>query len=461
MTAPHVNLIAAANSLRPRVLGGVHTPETSAFDDARSGFQRRATHRPDVVIVAAGEPDVRAGVELASTFDSTIAVQATGHGLGTPLTGGVLVTTGRLNGVRVRPDTRTATLQAGATWQDVIDAAAPHGLAPLSGSLPSVGAVSYTLGGGLSLAARQYGYAADHVRGLDLVTPDGRSVHVSPDHESDLFWAVRGGGGNFGIVTEMEIDLFPISRIYGGSLYFDVAQVPHVLAGWREWTATLPDGMTSGVTMMPMPDLPALPEVLRGRHVAQVQAVWLGSPQDGEDLVRPLRGLGPVVIDTLRELPFSASGSVFDEPTEPHAYASENLLVSELDTDALDALPGRSGTSAPALTVISLRHLGGGLARTPEVPNAVGHRAATHSLTVLNLVDPSVEEATHTLRTELTEPFRRHHLGRGLNFSYGFLTPDQVREGYSADDYQRLTHVKARTDPHERLRANHPIPAAG
>lgn len=461
MTTSHANLVSAAEASRSRVLGHVHTPDSRDFDDARSGYQRRATHRPDVVIAAANEADIRAGVELASTFESTIAVQATGHGLGTPVTEGILISTGTMNGVRVRPDARTATLQAGATWQDVIDAAAPHGLAPLSGSLPSVGAVSYTLGGGIGLAARRYGYAADHVRRLHLVTPAGRSVQVSPEHESDLFWAVRGGGGNFGIVTDMEIDLFPISRIYGGSLYFDVAQVPHVLTGWREWTNALPDEMTSGVTMLPMPDLPAFPEPLRGRHVAQIQLVWLGSPQDGENLIRPLRGLGPLAMDTLRELPFAESGSVFDEPADPHSYASENLLLSELDTDALDTLPHRSGPTSPALTIVSLRHLGGGLSRTPKVSNAVGHRSATHSLTVLNLVNPDVEEEAHAVRAELTAPFRTHRLGRGLNFSFGFLTPDQVREGYSDDDFQRLTHIRTQTDPNERLRPNHQIPAVG
>ncbi|MFC7585113.1 hypothetical protein ACFQYP_16255 [Nonomuraea antimicrobica] len=142
----------------------------------------------------------------------------------------------------------------------MIEAVAPYGLAPLSGSFPGVGAVSYTLGGGVGLLARRYGFAADHVRRLDLVTPDARRHEVTAGSDPDLFWALRGGGGNFGVVTGMEIDLFPVARIYGGSLFFDLEQAPDLLDAWRRWTATVPEEMTSAVTALPYPDLPFLPE---------------------------------------------------------------------------------------------------------------------------------------------------------------------------------------------------------
>lgn len=201
--------------------------------------------------------------------------------------------------------------------------------APLSGSSPGVGAVSYTLGGGVGLLARRYGFAADHVRRIDVVTADGELRRVTATDEPDLFWALRGGGGNFGVVTGLEIDLVPVERIFGGGLYFDVAEVPDVLDAWRRWTETVPEELTSAVAMLPFPDLPMVPEPLRGRHVAHIPISYLGSVPEGERLVEPLRDLGTPLRDTLGEMPYLESGKVFDEPDRPDAYRSVNLLLQD------------------------------------------------------------------------------------------------------------------------------------
>ncbi len=174
-------------------------------------------------------------MHYAVDHDLKIAVQGSGHGLTQGIDGGVLIATRRFNGVRVDASAKTAWIEAGATWQDVLTATAPYGLAPLSGSFPGVGAVAYTLGGGLGLMARKFGYAADHVHRIEVVTPDG--VRRNAQDDPDLFWALRGGGGNFGVVTGLEIDLFDVPTLYGGSLYYDLAEHPHALESWREWTA--------------------------------------------------------------------------------------------------------------------------------------------------------------------------------------------------------------------------------
>jgi FAD/FMN-containing dehydrogenase len=454
------DLNAALGPLRDRMRGPVYLPGMDEYDEERTGFQRVAAHRPAMIVGAGHEQDVRTAVRFAAAHGTKVAVQASGHGLGRPLDGGVLITTRRMSGVAVDARRRTAWVEAGATWQRVIDAAAPHGLAPLSGSSPGVGAVSYTLGGGVGLLARRHGFAADHVRRLDLVTADGRHHRVTPDDEPDLFWALRGGGGNFGVVTRMEIDLVPVNRIYGGGLYFDVRQVPEVLDGWRRWTATVPEEMTSAVAVLPFPDLPMVPESLRGRHVAQVQISWLGSVEQGRLVVEPLRGLGGLLRETLREIPYTESGTVFDEPDRPHAYRSRNALLRDLEPDALSALTKLAGPSAPVMCVVGLRHLGGALAEPPLVASAVSHREAAYSLNVLSPVEPGQEELVRAVQRDAVTPFAGRALGRSLNFSYGSMEEDQVRSAFSPESYRRLTKTRAVYDPQSMFHSNHVIPPA-
>lgn len=437
--------------------GRVHTSSSPEYDAVRTGFQLREPHRPAAVVVAADAADVQAGVTYARDHDAPFAVQATGHGLATPMDGGVLIGTHRMTGVHVDATARRAWVEAGATWRHVIEAAAPHGLAPLSGSLPGVGAVSYTLGGGIGLLARRYGFAADHVHRLDLVTADGKLRHVTSQSEPDLFWALRGGGGNLGVVTGMEINLMPVARIYGGGLFFDAEQVPDVLETWRRWTTGVPDEMTSAVAMLPFPDLPAVPEPLRGRHVAQIQVCYAGPERDGERLVASLRTSGPLVRDTVRELSYADSGSVFDEPDSPHAYRSDNVLLDDLDPSALATLPERAGPAAPVMCVVGLRHLGGALARQPDIPSAVGHRQARYSLTVLSPITPDNEITAREVHQRALAPFRTSAAGRSLNFSYGPLGEREIRDAFEPQDYDRLAAVADRYDPHTLLACNHPV----
>ncbi|MBF6327061.1 FAD-binding oxidoreductase [Nocardia transvalensis] len=444
------------NRLTARVEGPVYTAQTDGYDDERTGFQLLDPHRPAVIVGATGTADVQTAVEAAAAHRVPVAVQATGHGLAAP-TDGVLINTSRMSGVWVHPDDRTAWVEAGATWSDVIAAAAPHGLAPLSGSLPGVGAVSYTLGGGIGLLARRYGFAADHISRIDLVTPDGRLRRVTADSDPDLFWALGGGGGNFGVATGMLIDLVPVTRIYGGSLYFDVEEEPGVPEAWLRWTADLPEEMTSAVTIMPFPDLPMLPEPLRGRHIAQIQISYLGAPEDGDRLVKQLRLHGPLVLDTVRDIPFTESGAIFDEPDQPHAYRSRNALVDKLDPQALTDLTKTCGPAAPVMTVVGVRHLGGALARSPRIPNAIGHRNAAYSVSVLSPVPNGAEDTVRAAHYDALKPFAPNTVGCSLNFTFGALTPDEIRSAFAPADYERLTGIKAQYDPHGLLRPNHPI----
>jgi FAD/FMN-containing dehydrogenase len=438
--------------------GPVLRPGDDGYDEERSGFQTARRHRPAVIVGATGADDVRAAVALAAAHGLPVAVQATGHGLAVPADGGVLISTRRMTGVRVDAAARTAWIEPGVRWDQVVREVTPYGLAPLNGSAPHTGAVGYTLGGGLGLLARRHGYAVDHVREIDVVTADARLRHITADTDPDLFWALRGGRDNFGVVTGMRIGLVPVTRLYGGGLFFPADLAADVLRAFAEWTRALPDEMTASVGMIPFPDLPVIPEPLRGRHVTHVRVAHLGDAASGERLVTPLRAVGPRLLDTLAEMPYAESGSIYNDPTQPHAYSGSNLMLSGLDNEAVRTVFDLAGPAAPVPCVVDLRHLGGALARTPEIPSAVGHRDAAYLLRVLSPVtDPQAVRAAHERVFAAMKPWATG--GRSLSFIYE-NDPAQVREAYEPDDHRRLTELKAVHDPANLFRLNHNIPPA-
>lgn len=445
--------------LQGRVEGSVITPGQADFDCERTGFQRLDRHRPSAILKVACASDVVAVMAFAATHKLPVAVQATGHGLGSAIEGGLLVSMKDFSAVRVNPGWRTARVKGGATWFDVIAAAERHGLAPLSGSLPSVGSVGYTTGGGLGLMARHYGFAADHVRAMEVVAADGRQRRVGPDSEPELFWALRGGGGGFGVVVGLEIDLVPVRRLFGGSLYFDLAETPDVLQAWAEWTTTVPSEVTSAISMMPYPDVSAVPPALRGRHILQIQISCLQAQEEAKSLTRPLQALKPVQ-DTLREMPYKESRAIFDEPDDPQPYRSKNVLVDTLSTADLNGLTKSAGPAAPTTCIVWARHLGGNLRRQPTVPNAVGHRSAGYGLGVLSLVGPGQEATVEELHRRILRPWAATAQRRSLNFSFGPLTASEATECFESPTWARLVEIKDAYDPACLIHSNLPMSGA-
>ncbi|RFU84870.1 FAD-binding oxidoreductase [Streptomyces triticagri] len=438
--------------------GPVLLPDDPGYDEERSGFQAGYSHRPDLTVVAADADDVRAAVTHAAGRRLPVAVQSTGHGLAVPADGGVLVSTRRLTGLSIDPVARTARAGAGVRWAEVIKAAAEHGLAPMNGSAPGVGVVGYLTGGGLGILGRQFGYAADHVRAVELVTADGQLRRLTPDSEPDLFWAVRGGGGNFGVVTSIEFALAPLPRVYGGVLAFDGAYADEVLAAYPGWARSLPEELTSSLALMTWPDAPFAPEAFRGRHVTQLRIAFTGDAAEGERLVEPLRKVAPRLADRLREMPYTESHTIHSDPPEPHPYDGDNALVTGLSPQALGSL---AGAEARESAVVQVKHLGGALGRAPEVPNAVGHRDADFLVTVLSVLfsrDRATARATHE---RILAPLEPHRVGRQLNHLFGRFGLEQVRDGYERDSWERLTRVKGEHDPENLFRLNHNIPPAG
>ncbi|WP_049576459.1 FAD-binding protein [Streptomyces sp. SBT349] len=454
-------------ALRAEVRGPVLLPGEDGWDDERSGFNTAVRHRPDAVVGARGADDVRAAVAFARARGLPVAVLGTGHGPSVAADHGVLITTRRMTALSVDPVTRTARLGAGVRMERVAAEAAPHGLAPLGGSAPFAGAVGYLLGGGLPVLGRTYGWGADRIRAIDVVTPDATARHITAESDPDLFWALRGARDNFGVVTGVECELIPLARLFGGGLFFDggdPARARELLTAWQRWTETVPEEMNTSVAMVRLPDAPGLPEPVRGRYVVHIRIATPLEAAEGERLVAPLRALGPRLIDTLADLPWTRAGSIHGDPPTPMAWNGDTALLDGLAEAEAGAIVELGGPGAPVPSIVEIRLMGGALSRPGPVPSAVGHRSARYILTVLSRLGNGDAQAVAAAHRALIDALAPRTTGRFLTFM-GFgenAAPDRVRTAYEPEDLARLARLKARFDPRDTFRLNHHIePATG
>jgi len=322
----------ATETLKAAIAGRVFVPGGADYDQGRQAWNLAVDERPAVVVEAESAADVAQAVRYARARGMRIAPQGTGHGASPlePLDGAMLLRTTCMRQVRVDPATRTARAEAGAVWQDVTVPAGRHGLAALAGSSPDLGVTGYTLGGGLGWLARRYGLAANSVTAAELVTPGGDLVRADADHEPDLFWAVRGGG-SVGVVTALEMRLYPVGELYAGDLFFPIARAAEVLHAWREWTEIVPDEVTSLAPILRLPPLPEIPEPLRGRAFVMIEAACLGDADTGAELIGPLRRLGPE-LDTVAMTPAPALGQLNMDPPQPGASQGDGAFLADLPT---------------------------------------------------------------------------------------------------------------------------------
>lgn len=438
-------------------VGRTFLPGEQGFDEESAGLNRAAPGRPSAVVAAVDERDVVAAVELAAAQGQPLGVLATGHGPAVPADDAVLITTKRMSNVEVDAESATAWVEAGARWRQVLERTTVHGLAPLNGSSPNVGAVGYLVGGGAGLLGRRFGFAADHVRRLRMVTAEGRLREVTAETDPDLFWAVRGGNDNFGVVVGMEIDLFPVPRLYGGGLYFAGQATDEVMRAYAEWTRHIPEEMASSVLLAHNPDLPEVPAPLRGRFVTHVRLAYSGDATQGERLIRPLRDLGTLLLDTVREMPYADIGSIHHEPTSaPYVAYDRNMMLRELTDDAVDAVVALADQRADSAFVTELRHFGGAYARPPKVPNCVGGRDAAFSLFTGAVPQPEILRR----RDDLLARLRPHGTG-AINLNFAGVEdsgPGSVRTAYAEADFERLQVLKAHYDPNNMFRINFNIP---
>ncbi|MBM0202337.1 FAD-binding oxidoreductase [Micromonospora sp. STR1s_5] len=449
----------AAARLTAQTVGPVLLPGNEGYDVECASYNLAIPQQPALVVGAANGTDVQIAVRFAAEQGLPVAVLATGHSA-LPSAGALLITTRRMDAVVIDVEARTARIEAGVRWQQVVDAAAEHGLAPLNGAAPTVGAVSYTLGGGLSPIGRTFGFAADHVHLIELVTADGELRTVTATNEPELFWALRGGKGNFGVVTAMEFALFPVSQIYGGGLFFPGERAAEVLKAWGRWTAGVPDELTSSAALLQLPQIPEVPEPLRGRLVAHIRIAYVGAAEDGERLIAPLRAIAPTLIDSVTEMPYRAVGSIHADPPTPIPFVDRSALLREFTPELVDTIIAQAGpgTGSP-LTVLEIRHLGGALDRRPEATNAIDLRDAAFTFYTVAIGGPDQAEAFRGYLTRLFQAIQPWSTGwRFVNLlGVSDATAEGVAAAYPPATYERLVAVKRSYDPTNIFRVNHNI----
>jgi FAD/FMN-containing dehydrogenase len=440
------------------IAGDILLPGDAGYDDARRAWNLATDQRPSGVVFAESSADVVRAVRFARSQGMRIAPQATGHASPSleRLEGAMLLKTSRMRRVDIYPSTRTARVEAGAEWQDVTVPAGEHGLAALAGSSPNVGVTGYTLGGGIGWLARRYGLAANSVTAVEIVTPDGRLARADADHEPDLFWAVRGGGGSVGVVTALEMALFPVREVYAGALFFPIQRSREVLQAWREWTDTVPDEVTSVGRIMHVPPLPEAPEPLRGRAFAIVEAAYVGGAPAGAELTRPLRELGPE-LDTFATIPAPALQRLHMDPEQPVPGLADGELLTDAPASAIDALVALIGPDADTpLLGIELRHLGGALAREAPGGGAQARIDARYVMFAGGLAPtPELGDAVRAHVQAAKDAFTPWRAGYDY---YNFAeTPAEAHALLPRDAYLRLRQIKATYDPDQAIVSAHPV----
>jgi FAD/FMN-containing dehydrogenase len=445
-------------TLRTAVAGDVFIPGEVGYDEARQAWNLTIDERPAVVVMAESAADVVQAVRFARFRGMRIAPQGTGHGSEPlePLQGAMLLRTVRMCGVRINPAARIARAEAGALWQDVTVPAGQHGLAALAGSSPDVGVTGYTLGGGMGWLARRYGLAANSVTAAEIVTPDGRLRRADADHEPDLLWAVKGGGGSVGVVTALEMRLYPVRELYAGALFFPIQRAAEVLHAWRAWTGTVPDEVTSLSRILRLPPLPEVPEPLRGRAFTLVEAACLGDADAGAALIRPLRQLGPD-LDTFAMIPAPALQQLHMDPGQPVPAQGDGALLADFPAAAIDALIAVAGPDADTpLASIEVRHLGGALARPAPDGGALAEIDAKYGMFA----------AGFTSTPELAATVRGHAQAvkdalAAWHASYDYYNFEETPAAASAvlppASYRRLQKIKASYDPDQAIISAHPV----
>ncbi len=449
--------------LQARLAGLSFTPDTPGYDREVAVFNTVVAHQPALVVGAANADDVVEAVRFAAHHGLHVAVLNTGHGPSVPaLSDTLLITTRRMSNIGIDVDKRCARIEAGVLFSELVEASARHGLAPLPGSSPGVGVVGYTLAGGASLAmGRKFGWAADHVSSIEVVTPDGRWRRVSPHSEADLFGALLGGRSNFGVVTAMEIALFPVTQLYAGSLLYSAEHIRGVLEAYRELTALAPDELSSGIAVLNLPPLPGLPPFLAGTPVVAVRLSYVGRADDGMRLIEPLRHVATPLMDTVAEIPFTQFGSITADPTDPAPAVEHFGLLRELTDDAVEAIAKVADRHADTgINIVDIRHLGGALGKPAAVPNAIGNRKAAYAFFALTVVPPghTVAEFRDAGR-ELVTALRPWMLDAAHPSFLGpaDATESGTRLAFDADAYRALQAAKSKYDPHNMFRTNHNI----
>ena len=435
-------------------------PGDPDWDDARRAWSLSVDQHPAAVALPASAQEVVDVLRFARQYDLGIAAQGTGHNaapLGR-LAGTILVKTERMRRVSIDPAARVARAEAGALWLEVVEAAAEHGLAALAGSSPDVGVVGYTIGGGMSWLGRAYGLSANNVEAIEVVTADGRLVRADACTEPDLFWALRGGGGSFGVVTAIELRLFPISEVYAGLLWWPADAAAEVLQAWRQLTQSgLPEELTTAARLINVPPVSDLPAPLRGKSFVVIDVIHLGPRVEADRLLAPRRAQRPAT-DTVGMIPARTLSHLHMDPEEPTAGVGDGLMLASLPAEAIDEIVRIAGPQAGTpLAVVELRLVGGEMKRVRPANGALAAVDADYAFfaagpALFPQMAASVARSVAEVQSAMS-PWAARQMY--LNLAETRRRPSDF---WSPEAYDRLRRIKAAVDPGNLIRSNHPIP---
>jgi hypothetical protein len=440
--------------------GRVALPGDPDWNQARLAWNLAVDQNPDAVVFAESAGDVAATVRFAVENGLKVAGQGTGHGAAPlpPLEGTILLKTERMRGISIDTEERTARVEAGVLSLELAEAAGAHGLASLPGSSPDVGVIGYTLGGGLSWLGRQYGFACNSVAGIDVVTAAGEERSVTAVDDPDLFWALRGGGGGYAIVTALHLALLPIADIYAGILIFPAELGAGAFRAYRDWAASAPEEVTSIARLLRPPPIPDVPEPLRGKPLITIDAAFTGGREAGEELIAPLRAIGEPIMDSFDQIPTPGLCRIHMDPEQPVPGLGHHVPIAELSDEAIDAFVanGPGPETGSTLLLAELRQLGGALARRSEGAGALDKLDFPFVMSAIGAL--MAPDAAETVPRDLDriakamEPFA----GGGGYFNFAD-SPCDIDSILPADVCTRLTEVKRKWDPDGTIVANHAV----
>lgn len=446
-----------------RACGDVVTlPGDRGYDDGRRAWNVAVPQQPAAVAVPRTVEDVRTVVRAAARSGMTVTTQTTGHAAASlgqhSLQNTVLIRTHELRGVHIDPANRLARVEAGVSWEEVVAAAAVHGLAALHGSAPDIGVAGYTLGGGLGWYARSHGLACNSLVGAEVVLDGGDVVRADARTSPDLFWALRGGGGNFGVVVALELELFPIPDVVAGMMLWEIDRAEDVVAAWAAWCADAPAAATTSLRALRFPPLPELPPFLSGRSLIVVDGAVQLPDDEAAALLAPLRALAPEM-DTFARVPTAELLRMHMDPEQPTPSVGAGGVLAHLDDAAVAEFLTQAGPGAEAPFLVELRHLGGALA-TDSGSAEVGALAGIDGSHLLLAVDiaptPEAAAAGQVRAEQLLDAFAPWSTGQPfLNL---VERPVDPATAFGAQTWERLRQVRRQVDPHGRFLANHAIP---
>lgn len=441
------------------IAGRVATPNDGDWDQARMAWNLAADQHPEAVVFVESAEDAAATVRFAAENGLRVTSQGSGHGALSlrPLEGAILVKTERMRGIEIDAEAQTARVEAGVLSLELAEAAGAKGLASLPGSSPDVCVTGYTLGGGLSWFGRRYGFACNRLRAVELVTADGEARTVDAEKEPDLFWALRGGGGGYGVVTALHLNLVPVAEAYGGALLFPAAVGAEGLRAYRDWAAGVSEDVTSVVRFLRPPDIPDVPEFLRGKELLVIDAACIGDQAAGEAAIAPLREIGEPILDTFGQIPAPALCHIHMDPEQPVPGLGHHRVLRELSDEAIDAFVAVAGPgSGTPLLLTELRQLGGALGRPDPDGGALSHLDADWVMYGVGMVmSPEMGEAVGAgldRMHEAMEPWGAE--GGYFNFADRPCDSDAI---LPVDVCSRLAEVKRKWDPDGLVFGNHVV----